>query len=102
MLAIGRRFTSHDIPDMEAAPNRINRLATSNCWEVRVSAHAAVQGNSEHSQRSFEASLKAIGVPVAIAVAALIWFMQTPDGLSLQGHKALALFGGIFVLYLTE
>jgi anion transporter len=28
--------------------------------------------------------------------------MQTPPGLSVEGHKALALFGGIFVLYLTE
>ena len=67
-----------------------------------MSAHAATGANAEHPQRSFEAILKAIGVPVAIAVAALIWFMQAPEGLSLQGHKALALFGGIFILYLTE
>lgn len=67
-----------------------------------MSDHAATGGNIEHSQRSLEAILKAIGVPLAIAVAAAIWFTKTPDALSLQGHKALALFGGIFVLYLTE
>jgi solute carrier family 13 (sodium-dependent dicarboxylate transporter), member 2/3/5 len=67
-----------------------------------VPAHATVHINSEHSPRTFESVLKAIGVPVAFAVAALIWFTKTPEGLSPQGHKALALFGGIFVLYLTE
>src|SRR6516225_3965675 len=46
--------------------------------------------------------LKAIGVPLAIIVAAAIWFTPTSESLSLQGHKALALFGAIFVLYLTE
>ena len=66
-----------------------------------MSTHA-VGGSSDHSQRSFETILKAIGVPLALAVAAAIWFANTPDSLSLQGHKALALFGGIFVLYLTE
>jgi sodium-dependent dicarboxylate transporter 2/3/5 len=66
-----------------------------------VSTHA-IGGSSDHSQRSFETILKAIGVPLALAVAAAIWFANTPDSLSLQGHKALALFGGIFVLYLTE
>ena len=62
----------------------------------------AVSGNSDQSQRSFEAILKAIGVPLAILAAAATWLSPTPESLSLQGHKALALFGGIFVLYLTE
>jgi solute carrier family 13 (sodium-dependent dicarboxylate transporter), member 2/3/5 len=53
-------------------------------------------------KRSLETILKAIGVPLAVVVAAAIWFVQTPDGLSIEGHKALALFGGIFILYLTE
>lgn len=52
--------------------------------------------------RSIDAILKAIGVPLAVLAAAVIWLMQTPPGLSLAGQKALALFGGIFVLYLTE
>ena len=49
-----------------------------------------------------EAVLKGIGVPFALFVAAAIWLMPTPEGLTLPGQKALALFGGIFVLYLTE
>ncbi|HXX82437.1 MAG TPA: anion transporter, partial [Casimicrobiaceae bacterium] len=44
----------------------------------------------------------AIGVPLAIVLAAAVWSMKTPEGLSPEGHKALALFTGIFVLYLTE
>src|SRR4029079_8880953 len=77
------------------------------CWllptvgRIQVTTHA-VSGNSDQSQRSFEAILKAIGVPLAILAAAAIWLTPTPESLSLQGHKALALFGGIFVLYLTE
>src|SRR5689334_11021468 len=55
-----------------------------------------------HQHRGIEATLKAIGVPLAIAIAAAIWLMPTPAGLTLPGQKALALFGGIFVLYLTE
>ncbi len=66
-----------------------------------MSSHAHAEA-SAHAPRSLEATLKAIGVPVAIAVAAAIWLSPTPETLSLQGHKALALFGGIFVIYLTE
>jgi anion transporter len=43
-----------------------------------------------------------VGVPAAILVAAAIWTMSSPAGLSLQGQRALALFAGIFILYLTE
>jgi sodium-dependent dicarboxylate transporter 2/3/5 len=42
------------------------------------------------------------GVPLAILLTAAVWFMRTPVGLSPQGQKALSLFVGIFVLYLTE
>ncbi len=66
-----------------------------------MSSHAHAEA-SAHAPRSLEATLKAIGVPVAIAVAAAIWLSPTPETLSLQGHKALALFGGIFVIYLIE
>ena len=64
-------------------------------------SHAHAE-SSEHAPRSLEAMLKAIGVPLAIIVATAIWLAPTPESLSLQGHKALALFGGIFILYLTE
>ena len=66
-----------------------------------MAAHAESQ-IGERSDRSIESFLKAAGVPVALAVAAAIWFAPTPDTLPPEGHKALALFGGIFVLYLTE
>ena len=66
-----------------------------------MTAHADMQHGQDVS-RSFEVLLKAVGVPLAIVAAAAIWFAPTPETLSLEGHKALALFGGIFVLYLTE
>ena len=66
-----------------------------------MTAHADSQ-YGEHSARSIETVLKAIGVPLAITVAAAIWLAPTPGNLSVEGHKALALFGGVFILYLTE
>lgn len=66
-----------------------------------MTAHAEVHV-AERPARSIEVMLKSAGVPLAIAVVAAIWLSPTPADLSLQGHKALALFGGIFVLYLTE
>lgn len=49
-----------------------------------------------------QAWYKVLGVCAALAVAALVWFMPRPAELSTEGQRALALFGGIFVLYLTE
>lgn len=43
-----------------------------------------------------------VGVPLALGLAALVWSLDTPAGLAPQGQKALALFAGVFVLYLTE
>jgi anion transporter len=43
-----------------------------------------------------------VWVPLAVVLTAAIWFMARPQGLSPEGQRALALFAGIFVLYLTE
>lgn len=42
------------------------------------------------------------GLPIAIIVMLILWFLPTPAGLPLAGKKALVLFSGIFILYLTE
>jgi solute carrier family 13 (sodium-dependent dicarboxylate transporter), member 2/3/5 len=42
------------------------------------------------------------GLPLAIFVTLVIWFLPVPSGLTEVGLKCLALFGGIFMLYLTE
>jgi anion transporter len=42
------------------------------------------------------------GVPLAVLCMLLVWFMPTPVSLALAGKKALVLFSGVFVLYLTE
>lgn len=43
-----------------------------------------------------------LGLPIAVIATLLVWFMPAQAGLSLLGQRALALFSGIFVLYLTE
>ena len=45
---------------------------------------------------------KRLGLPVAILATIFVLILQAPPTLSIVGHKALALFAGIFVLYLTE
>jgi len=57
--------------------------------------------NSE-GKFSIEKVRKQYGLPLAIVCSAIVWFMGAPAGLSTAGHKALVLFTGIFVLYLTE
>jgi anion transporter len=58
-------------------------------------------GNAAAPNR-FDLIRQRFGVPLAILLTAAIWLMRTPAGLSPQGQKALSLFVGIFVLYLTE
>jgi len=56
----------------------------------------------EEGKLSIEKLRKQYGLPLALLCSAIVWFMGAPAGLSLAGHKALVLFTGIFVLYLTE
>lgn len=51
---------------------------------------------------SLEKFRKSYGLLIAIILAVAVWFMGTPQGLTVQGHKTLVLFTFIFVLYLTE
>lgn len=43
-----------------------------------------------------------VGLPLALVLFAAIWLTPRPEGLTVEGQKALALFGAIFVLYVTE
>ena len=42
------------------------------------------------------------GIPLALAAAAAVWAWPAPVGLSPIGHRALIVFAGVFVIYLTE
>ncbi len=42
------------------------------------------------------------GIPLAILAAAVVWLLPVPADLKPQGHLALVVFAGVFVLYLTE
>lgn len=50
---------------------------------------------------SFVKSRQMLGVPVAVIAAVIVFSMGVPQNLSTEGHRCLALFAGIFVLYLT-
>ena len=51
---------------------------------------------------SLEMLRQRLGLPLAVLATLSVWFMPLPDGLSPAGLKCLALFAGIFILYLTE
>lgn len=61
---------------------------------------AAAAHTPAHS--SFDQWRRRTGLPLAVLVTLVIWFLPLPAGLTPVGLKCLALFGGIFVLYLTE
>ncbi len=46
--------------------------------------------------------MKYLGLPLGIIVFLAIYYMPTPDGLSLSGQTILALFAGSLVLWVTE
>lgn len=47
-------------------------------------------------------SWKTVWVTLAILSAAAVWFTPAQDGLTVPGQRAIALFSGVFVLFLTE
>jgi len=51
---------------------------------------------------SLDVLRKKWGLLLAIAAAALVWVTPFPDTLSPAGHRALTVFAGVFLLYLTE
>lgn len=54
------------------------------------------------SESKVEIVRKRFGLPLAIILGGLIWLMPLPQGLTPAGQGSLALFAGIFILYLTE
>lgn len=57
---------------------------------------------SENSTGKIDKLRADFGLPLAVVAFFLVLFMPTPAGLPVGGQKALALFAGIFILYLTE
>ena len=51
---------------------------------------------------AFEQWMKIAGLAVALLVFAAIYTMPTPVALTLQGKSALAIFGMVFVLWVTQ
>ena len=66
------------------------------------SGNGDTQSRQAAAPNRFDLFRQRFGVPLAILLTTAVWFMRTPAGLSPQGQKALSLFVGIFVLYLTE
>ena len=49
----------------------------------------------------FEEVGKKYGNIVALAVALLVWFLPTPEGMNITQHKLLSIFSGAIVLWIT-
>lgn len=64
-------------------------------------AHAPAQ-ETTGADHGWSTSLKVAAILAAVGVTSTIWLLPPQAGLSPAGQKALALFGGVFVLYLTE
>ena len=60
------------------------------------------EGQVKEGESKFELWRKRLGLPLAIGLLLLVLAMGKPETLSVAGHKSLALFAGVFVLYLTE
>lgn len=57
---------------------------------------------STNNKSGFDKFRENWGLPIAIVVMLILWFLPAPAELPLAGKKALVLFSGIFILYLTE
>lgn len=51
---------------------------------------------------SFDKGMKITGITIALLVFALIYTMETPVQMTLQGKSSLAVFGMVFVLWVTQ
>ncbi|MBG5950015.1 MULTISPECIES: SLC13 family permease [Proteus] len=54
---------------------------------------------SSPKQNGKKITLKTIGIPLALLVLLVLFFMPTPDGLSIEGQKAIAIFCAALILW---
>lgn len=68
------------------------------------SSSSGIAGQSPYTIKknvSTPSFLNRFGVPIAIVVFCLLMFMPTPDGLTVAGQKALAIFASALVLWVS-
>ena len=58
--------------------------------------------STQKKKLAFEQWMKIAGIAVALLVFAAIFTMPTPAALTLQGKSALAIFGMVFVLWVSQ
>lgn len=63
---------------------------------------AGREKDRENRNSTIETWRRRLGLPLAVLLPVLILLANRPENLSVVGQKALALFAGIFILYLTE
>ncbi|MGI2297240.1 SLC13 family permease [Paenibacillus sp. GXUN7292] len=49
----------------------------------------------------FEARMKKFGIPLAIVVTLILILMPTPEGMSLEAQRAIGIFSGALILWIT-
>lgn len=59
------------------------------------------QEPSVKKTNKLEAAMKRWGIPLAIIVALLLFFMPVPEGMSVEAQRAIAIFSGALILWIT-
>ncbi|MCD9022047.1 SLC13 family permease [Cohnella silvisoli] len=56
---------------------------------------------SPEKKSKTEEVMKKLGIPLAVIAALLLFFMPTPEGMSLEAQRAIAIFTGALILWIT-
>ncbi len=61
-----------------------------------------VSSNAKNKNLTFEQWMKIAGIAVSLLIFAILYTMPTPVKLTMQGKSSLAVFGMVFVLWVTQ
>ncbi|WP_152395992.1 SLC13 family permease [Paenibacillus guangzhouensis] len=56
---------------------------------------------SVKKKSKIETAMKRLGIPLAVIIALLLFFMPTPEGMSLEAQRSIAIFTGALILWIT-
>jgi len=56
---------------------------------------------SVKKKSKIEIAMKRFGIPLAVIIALLLFFMPTPEGMSLEAQRSIAIFTGALILWIT-
>lgn len=69
--------------------------------EVQLDAEKDGKEPSVKKKSKLEEGMKRFGIPLAIVIALLLFLMPTPEGMSVEAQRAIAIFTGALILWIT-